>query len=82
MVVFLMSGVLIFGSVIYYAEEHNFTSIPDGIWWGLVTMTTVGYGDKVPISYFGFIVGGMCVIGGVLVIAFTGNRLAITGNSK
>jgi len=69
-----MSGVMIFASVIYYAEPKNFTSIPIGIWWALVTMTTVGYGDRVPKSLLGYLIGCLSVIGGVLVIAFTGKR--------
>ena len=71
MVVFLMSGVLVFASVIHSAESENFNNIPIGIWWALVTMTTVGYGDKAPNSYTGYGIGSLCVICGVLVIAFT-----------
>jgi len=72
MVVFLMTGVMIFASVIHYAENQNFTSIPIAFWWALVTMTTVGYGDRVPKAPLGYAIGSFCVIGGVLVIAFTG----------
>ena len=48
---------------VYYAERiqpnpHNdFNSIPLGLWWALVTMTTVGYGDMVPKTYLGMFVG-------------------------
>ena len=71
MIVFLMSGVLMFASVIHYADRNNFPNIPIGIWWALVTMTTVGYGDKYPRTYVGYGVGSLCVVCGVLVIAFT-----------
>lgn len=71
MVVFLMSGVLMFASIIHYAEKENFPNIPIGIWWALVTMTTVGYGDKYPVGYIGYGVGCVSVVCGVLVIAFT-----------
>lgn len=71
MIIFLLTGVLIFASVIFYVESENFENIPIGIWWALVTMTTVGYGDKVPKSEAGYIIGCVCVICGVLTVAFT-----------
>ena len=60
-----------FASIIHYAEQDNFPNIPIAIWWALVTMTTVGYGDKYPVGYIGYGVGCLSVICGVLVIAFT-----------
>jgi len=68
MLVFLLTTTLMFGGLIHYTEMSNFPSIPIGIWWALVTMTTVGYGDKFPLSYLGYLVGSFCVISGVLVI--------------
>ena len=72
LVFFLMLGVILFSSAIYYAEHGEndmFTSIPDAFWYSLVTMTTVGYGDKVPKTFLGKIIGSFCAVSGVLTIA-------------
>ncbi|VDL18305.1 unnamed protein product [Hymenolepis diminuta] len=75
LVFFLGVFIIIFAALMYYAErfQHNphndFNSIPVGLWWAIVTMTTVGYGDMVPKTYLGMIVGAMCAITGVLTIS-------------
>ncbi|XP_023337689.1 potassium voltage-gated channel protein Shaw isoform X2 [Eurytemora carolleeae] len=75
LVFFLVLGIVIFASLVYYAERiqvnpgNDFSSIPLGLWWALVTMTTVGYGDMVPKTYLGMFVGALCAMGGVLVVA-------------
>ena len=75
LVFFLVLGIVIFASLVYYAERiqvnptNDFESIPLGLWWALVTMTTVGYGDMVPKTYLGMFVGALCALGGVLTVA-------------
>ena len=75
LVFFLILGMVIFASLVYYAERldvnpgNDFKSIPEGLWWAVVTMTTVGYGDMVPKTWAGLLVGSLCSLAGVLVIA-------------
>ncbi|XP_054844873.1 potassium voltage-gated channel subfamily C member 2 isoform X4 [Eublepharis macularius] len=82
LIIFLALGVLIFATMIYYAErigakpndpsasEHTeFKNIPIGFWWAVVTMTTLGYGDMYPKTWSGMLVGALCALAGVLTIA-------------
>ena len=64
-----------------YLVEHNvqpdgFGSIPQSMWWALVTLTTVGYGDVTPITPLGRIFGGMVTIIGIGVAALPAGILA------
>ncbi|XP_026182410.1 voltage-gated potassium channel KCNC2 isoform X1 [Mastacembelus armatus] len=82
LIIFLALGVLIFATMIYYAErigakpgdptasDHTkFKNIPIGFWWAVVTMTTLGYGDMYPETWSGMVVGALCALAGVLTIA-------------
>ncbi|XP_064633699.1 potassium voltage-gated channel subfamily A member 2-like [Lineus longissimus] len=72
-VCFVIAMVVMFASGIYFAEISNhgpkFTSIPEAFWWAVVSLTTVGYGDYVPQSTSGKLVGTMCITTGILVVA-------------
>ena len=68
----LFSGamLLIVASSLLYFIEHDaqpdtFGSIPNAMWWGVVTLTTVGYGDVYPITALGKIVGAFISILGI-----------------
>jgi voltage-gated potassium channel len=57
------------GATIYYAEingpEANISSAGDAIWWGLVTITTVGYGDRFPTTHLGRLIGVLLLFAGI-----------------
>ena len=63
--------VLIMGSLMYLVEgeEHGFTSIPQGIYWAIVTLTTVGYGDIAPATVLGKALASSVMIMGYAIIA-------------
>jgi len=72
-IVMLISGIilltLIGGNVIYLVEPENFDSAFDGVWWSLVTMSTVGYGDYVTHTLAGRVVAGAAMIVGIILFA-------------
>jgi len=63
--------VIIIGTLMYMIEgtENGFTSIPRGIYWAVVTMTTVGYGDIAPSTNLGQFVAALVMILGYGIIA-------------
>jgi len=70
----LMFSVLVLASSVMYYTEHEaqptvFPNILYAFWWGIITLTTVGYGDTYPITPFGKILGGMVALMGVLIVA-------------
>ena len=50
-------------------EPNQFDSVIAGFWWSIVTMSTVGYGDYVPKTPLGKVVGSLCALTGILVIS-------------
>lgn len=67
----LLLLVTIFGSILYVVEgpENGFTSIPKSIYWAVVTLTTVGYGDISPQTPLGQAIASMVMITGYAIIA-------------
>lgn len=60
-------------SAMYFVENQaqpdNFSSIPDAMWWGVATLTTVGYGDIYPITTLGRILGSFIAFLGIAMFA-------------
>jgi voltage-gated potassium channel len=51
------------------AQPEQFQSIPHTMWWGIVTLTTVGYGDMAPVTPLGRILGGITMLIGIGMLA-------------
>lgn len=72
--VFFISVVIlatIFGSLMYVVEgpENGFSSIPKSVYWTIVTITTVGYGDIVPQTVIGQVIASIAMLTGYSIIA-------------
>lgn len=67
----VLALVTVFGTVMYMVEprEAGFTSIPRSIYWAIVTLTTVGYGDIAPVTTLGQIIASAIMILGYAIIA-------------
>lgn len=67
----VLTMVLILGSLLYLieGEENGFTSIPQSIYWAIVTITTVGYGDIAPATVLGKIIASIAMLTGYSIIA-------------
>jgi voltage-gated potassium channel len=69
----LLMVLVIASSCMYYAEHQaqpeKFASIPHAMWWGIITLATVGYGDIYPITPLGQLIGGVVVVIGIGVFA-------------
>lgn len=73
--VLMLFLVIIASSALYFAEHlhpvsgDQFTSIPASIWWAIVTLTTTGYGDMVPMTIVGKIASSVIMLLGVAIFA-------------
>ena len=72
--VFVAAGIVILGSIAMYfvessQEDSQINSYLDAIWWTIATITTVGYGDTVPVTDAGKIIAMIYMIFGIAVLA-------------
>jgi len=79
--IFVAGFILIISSTLLYLAEggvqpDTFGSIPRAMWWGIATLTTVGYGDAYPITVFGKILGAITAVIGIGLIAMPAGILA------
>ncbi len=67
----VLTLVLILGSLLYLieGEENGFTSIPQSMYWAIVTITTVGYGDIAPVTVLGKVLASVAMLTGYSIIA-------------
>jgi voltage-gated potassium channel len=67
-------------TVLYFVEGEvqpdQFGSIPRALWWSAITLTTVGYGDVVPITPLGKVMGGLVAIASVGIVALPSGIIA------
>ena len=69
--------VLISGNVIHMLEPQTFPNAYIGCWWALVTMTTVGYGDMVPLTISGKLTASVLMLAGITTFALLTGTVSI-----
>ena len=84
---YLFCVTLFLSSALMYLVEHSaqpevFSSIPETLWWSLITLTTVGYGDVAPITAIGKVIGGITAFMGVCVVALMTGIVASAFSSQ
>jgi voltage-gated potassium channel len=71
--IILMGATLIAASVMHLIERNvqpdKFGTIPDAMWWAIVTLGTLGYGDVVPVTALGRVIAGLTIFLGLIMIA-------------
>jgi len=77
---FILFVLVIISFIMFYVEHDvqpdKFSSIPATMWWGIATLTTVGYGDLVPMTITGKFLGGIFAIAGVGLLALPAGILS------
>ena len=84
---YLMAIALFLSSSMMYLAEYevqpeNFRSIPKTMWWSLITLTTVGYGDVSPITPLGQVIGAFTALMGVCTVALLTGIVASAFSSQ
>ncbi|EDO36664.1 predicted protein [Nematostella vectensis] len=69
----VLMAVVLFSSALFYIEGFGiagspFESIPASFWWAIITMSTVGYGDIVPVTSLGKLVAAVCAFSGIILL--------------
>jgi voltage-gated potassium channel len=71
--VILIGATLVAATVMHIAERHiqpeKFGTIPDAMWWAIVTLGTIGYGDVVPVTQLGRIIAAATIFAGLIMVA-------------
>jgi len=79
-IILIMFMLVIISTIMFYTEHEAqpgvFSSIPATMWWGIATLTTVGYGDMVPITVLGKVLGGMFAVVGFGLLALPAGILS------
>lgn len=66
-------------TLLYFVERNlnpNFASVPEAMWWSVVTLATLGYGDVIPMTVLGKVLGGVVAILGLCMFALPASILA------
>jgi voltage-gated potassium channel len=79
-VMFIAFLLIIISTIMFYVEHDAqpgvFSSIPASMWWGIETLTTVGYGDMLPVTSLGKLLGGMISVLGIGLFALPAGILS------
>jgi voltage-gated potassium channel len=82
LVFILCLTVTVSGSIMYMIEGEEkdtaFTSIPVAMWWAIETLTTVGYGDMIPSTAGGRLVGGVVIVAGIVTLALFSGLITVS----